>query len=402
MYPIDLADDDKGDWVIEARGRKFTPPRRTTLSPHAQAQRSMVYSPTRILHPMKRVDWDPEGERNTAEPRRLRVRGDQLGRGARPRHHRADPREARERPRLHPHHLQLAPPVGQPGLPPQRLLPLPQPDGHGPHGPQPGQLGGLALGRHADVGQQPPPRHPRAVRPARGRAQAHRDGRLLVVRPGVHRRRHLLRLREHLTPLLDEGARHQDGVRRSLLQPDRRALLRQVVRAAPRHRRRVRPRHRPHLAGRGPLRQGVRRRAHHRVRRVEGLRPRQDRQRAQDAGVGRERVRHPRPPDPRPGARVGHQEGHARRRRPRRLGRRLPLGHRQRVGAHHGGARRHAGLRQAGRQHLGHVPGRAVGLLVRVPRLRRGRHVRRPGEVGRRLPHALPHLRPRAPGCTRR
>ena len=64
MYPIDLADDDKGDWVIEARGRKFTPPRRTTLSPHAQAQRSMVYSPKRILHPMKRVDWDPEGERN--------------------------------------------------------------------------------------------------------------------------------------------------------------------------------------------------------------------------------------------------------------------------------------------------------------------------------------------------
>ncbi|NLE21820.1 MAG: hypothetical protein GX624_03410, partial [Actinobacteria bacterium] len=47
MFPIDLADDDKGDWLIEARGRRFTPPRRTTLSPHAQAQRSMVYSPNR-------------------------------------------------------------------------------------------------------------------------------------------------------------------------------------------------------------------------------------------------------------------------------------------------------------------------------------------------------------------
>ena len=64
MFPIDLDEDDKGDWVIEARGRKFTPPRRTTLSPHAQAARSMVYSPKRILYPMKRVDWDPEGERN--------------------------------------------------------------------------------------------------------------------------------------------------------------------------------------------------------------------------------------------------------------------------------------------------------------------------------------------------
>ena len=58
MTPIDLDDDDKGDWVIEARGRTFSPPRRTTLSPHAQASRSMVYSPKRILTPLKRVDWD--------------------------------------------------------------------------------------------------------------------------------------------------------------------------------------------------------------------------------------------------------------------------------------------------------------------------------------------------------
>ena len=65
MTPIDLDDDDKGDWVIEARGRTFRPPRRTTLSPHAQASRSMVYSPKRILTPLKRVDWDPDGERNT-------------------------------------------------------------------------------------------------------------------------------------------------------------------------------------------------------------------------------------------------------------------------------------------------------------------------------------------------
>ncbi len=64
MTPIDLDDDDKGDWVIEARGRTFRPPRRTTLSPHAQASRSMVYSPQRILTPLRRVDWDPAGKRN--------------------------------------------------------------------------------------------------------------------------------------------------------------------------------------------------------------------------------------------------------------------------------------------------------------------------------------------------
>ena len=64
MIPIDLDEGDKGDWVIEARGRKFTPPRRTTLSPHAQAQRSLVYSPKRILTPLKRVDFDHKGARN--------------------------------------------------------------------------------------------------------------------------------------------------------------------------------------------------------------------------------------------------------------------------------------------------------------------------------------------------
>ncbi len=75
--------------------------------------------------------------------------------------------------------------------------------------------------------------------------------------------------------------------------------------------------------------------------------------------VGRERVRHPGPRDPRAGARVGRQEDHARRRRPGRLGRRLPRGHRQRVGPHHDRPRRHAGHGQAGQQHLGHHAGRA-------------------------------------------
>ena len=65
LTPIELGEDDKGDWTIEARGHAFTSPRKTTLSPHAQAQRSMIYSPKRILTPLKRVDFDPHGERNT-------------------------------------------------------------------------------------------------------------------------------------------------------------------------------------------------------------------------------------------------------------------------------------------------------------------------------------------------
>jgi trimethylamine-N-oxide reductase (cytochrome c) len=65
MTPIELDQDDKGDWTIEARGRSFTSPRKTTLAPHAQAQRSLVYSPKRIMTPLKRVDFDHRGERNT-------------------------------------------------------------------------------------------------------------------------------------------------------------------------------------------------------------------------------------------------------------------------------------------------------------------------------------------------
>ena len=64
ITPIDFDDTDAQPWTIEARGMKFTPPRRTTLAPHGQNYKSMVYSPDRLLHPMKRVDFDPNGERN--------------------------------------------------------------------------------------------------------------------------------------------------------------------------------------------------------------------------------------------------------------------------------------------------------------------------------------------------
>ena len=65
MTPIELDPDDKGDWTIEARGRSFTSPRKTTLAPHAQVQRSLVYSPSRIMTPLKRVDFDHRGARHT-------------------------------------------------------------------------------------------------------------------------------------------------------------------------------------------------------------------------------------------------------------------------------------------------------------------------------------------------
>jgi anaerobic selenocysteine-containing dehydrogenase len=64
MTPIVFDEGDGDSWAIDARGRTFKPPRRTTLAPHAVAQKSMVYSPKRILTPLKRVDFDPKGKRN--------------------------------------------------------------------------------------------------------------------------------------------------------------------------------------------------------------------------------------------------------------------------------------------------------------------------------------------------
>lgn len=64
ITPIDFDDKDPGPWTIRARGHDWTPPRRTTLAPHGQNYKSVVYSPDRLLTPMKRVDFDPHGARN--------------------------------------------------------------------------------------------------------------------------------------------------------------------------------------------------------------------------------------------------------------------------------------------------------------------------------------------------
>jgi trimethylamine-N-oxide reductase (cytochrome c) len=42
VTPIDFTDDDAGTWTIEARGRKFSPPRKTSLAPHGLASKSLI------------------------------------------------------------------------------------------------------------------------------------------------------------------------------------------------------------------------------------------------------------------------------------------------------------------------------------------------------------------------
>jgi anaerobic selenocysteine-containing dehydrogenase len=51
-------------WKMEVRGHSFEPGMKALLPPLSLAYKKRVYSPNRILYPLKRVDWDPNGERN--------------------------------------------------------------------------------------------------------------------------------------------------------------------------------------------------------------------------------------------------------------------------------------------------------------------------------------------------
>ena len=65
MRPIIFNDkEDAPSWVINARGRKFTPPRKTTLQTYEVPERTRVYAENRIKYPLRRKHFDPNGERH--------------------------------------------------------------------------------------------------------------------------------------------------------------------------------------------------------------------------------------------------------------------------------------------------------------------------------------------------
>ncbi len=51
-------------WKMEVRGKVLEPLTKTLLPPFALAYKKRVFSPNRILYPLKREDWHPNGERN--------------------------------------------------------------------------------------------------------------------------------------------------------------------------------------------------------------------------------------------------------------------------------------------------------------------------------------------------
>ena len=51
-------------WKLKRNGKSFEPGRKSLPGPYSIAYKKRVYSPNRIKYPLKRVDWDPNGERN--------------------------------------------------------------------------------------------------------------------------------------------------------------------------------------------------------------------------------------------------------------------------------------------------------------------------------------------------
>ena len=51
-------------WKLTVRGKEFKPILKSLQTPFALAYKKRTYSPNRIKYPLKRVDWDPKGERH--------------------------------------------------------------------------------------------------------------------------------------------------------------------------------------------------------------------------------------------------------------------------------------------------------------------------------------------------
>jgi anaerobic selenocysteine-containing dehydrogenase len=67
-------------WKIEARGQTFEPTMKTLIPPLSLSYKKRCYSPNWVRYPLKRVDFDPQGERhikNRGESRYMRISWDE-------------------------------------------------------------------------------------------------------------------------------------------------------------------------------------------------------------------------------------------------------------------------------------------------------------------------------------
>ena len=64
IRPLVADENDFTPWTINADGKAYTSPKKFALSPYVHAERVRLYSEDRIKYPLKRVDFDPNGERH--------------------------------------------------------------------------------------------------------------------------------------------------------------------------------------------------------------------------------------------------------------------------------------------------------------------------------------------------
>ena len=65
IEPLEFDKDEVKSWSVENCGKTYKPALRHPLLPWAYAGKKMAYGSERVLYPMKRVDWDPNGQRHT-------------------------------------------------------------------------------------------------------------------------------------------------------------------------------------------------------------------------------------------------------------------------------------------------------------------------------------------------
>lgn len=65
VEPMQFDPADVDSWQCDVNGKTYKPPLTHPLLPWGMIGKQMAYSENRVKYPMKRVDWDPAGERNT-------------------------------------------------------------------------------------------------------------------------------------------------------------------------------------------------------------------------------------------------------------------------------------------------------------------------------------------------
>lgn len=66
VEPMQFDPKEVDSWEITVNGKVYKPPLTAPLLPWGLASKQWVYSENRVKYPLKRVDWNPDGDRNTA------------------------------------------------------------------------------------------------------------------------------------------------------------------------------------------------------------------------------------------------------------------------------------------------------------------------------------------------